>query len=86
MSIGLRAAMSVIWLQKLNTGSSTEAELVGIDDALKHIMWGFYFIQAQVYEFTKNILMQDNKSTILMAKNGRFSCSSALIISRTDTS
>ena len=45
-----------------------------MDDALKHIMWGLYFIQAQVYEVTKNILMQDNKSTILMNKNGRFSC------------
>ena len=38
-------------------------------------MWGLYFIQAQGYEVTKNILMQDNKSTILMANNGRFSCS-----------
>ena len=61
--------------QKLNTVSSTEAELVGIDDALKHIMWGLYFIQAQGYEVTDNILMQDNKSTILMANNGQFSCS-----------
>ena len=23
-----------------NTGNSTETELIGIDDALKHIMWG----------------------------------------------
>ena len=67
--------MSSNWRQKLNTGSSTEAELVGIDDALRHIMWGLYFIQAQGYEVTKNILMQDNKPTILLAKNGRFSSS-----------
>ena len=38
-------------------------------------MWGLYFIQAQGYEATKNILMQDKKSTIMMAKNGRLSCS-----------
>ena len=38
MSMGLRAATSSRWSQKLNTGSSTEAELVGIDDALKSIM------------------------------------------------
>ena len=67
--------MSGSWHQKLNVGSSTEAELVGIDDALKHIMWGLYFIQAQGYEVTKNILMQDNNSTIRMVKNGRLSCS-----------
>ena len=40
MSLVLGSAMSGSWLQKLNTGSSTEAELVGIDDAIKHIMWG----------------------------------------------
>ena len=75
MSLGLGAVMSGSWRQKLNTGSSTEAELVGIDDALKYIMWGLYFLQAQGHEIKKNVLMQDNKSTILMANNGKFSCS-----------
>ena len=74
MSFGLCAGMSGSWKQKLNKGSSTEAELVGINDALKYIMWGLYFIQAQGFKVKKNILMQDNKSTILMATNGRFSC------------
>ena len=75
MSFGLGAVMSGSWRQKLNTGSSTETELVGIDDALKYIMWGLYFIQAQGFKVKNNILMQDNKSTILMATKGRFSCS-----------
>ena len=47
--------------------SSTEAELIGIDDALPYIMWGLSFIKAQGYEVTHNILYQDNKSTILLA-------------------
>ena len=38
-------------------------------------MWGLYFIQEQGYEITKNILMQDNKSTIVMANNGQLLCS-----------
>ena len=59
----------------MNTGSSTETELVGIDDALKSIVWEMHFIQAQGYEVTNNILMQVNKLTILLAKNGRFSSS-----------
>ena len=75
MPMELGDAMYGSWSQKLNTGSSTEAELVGIDDALKSIMWGLYFIQYQGYEVTKNILMQDNKSTILLANNSRFSSS-----------
>ena len=78
--------MSGSWRQNLNTGSYTEAELIGIDDALKHIMWGLYFIQAHGYEVTKNILMQDNKSTILMARMADSHAPSALSISRTDTS
>eukprot|EP00957_Ditylum_brightwellii_P059386 4508890-Ditylum_brightwellii.AAC.1 len=66
--------MSGSWRQKLNTGSSTEAELVGIDDALKYIMWGLYFIQAQGFKVKKSILMQDNKLTILIANNTTFLC------------
>ena len=56
MSLGLGAVMSGSWRQKLNTGSSTEAELVGIDDALKYIMWGLYFIQAQGFEVKRMFL------------------------------
>ena len=73
--MGLWAAMSGSWRQKLNNGRWTEAQLVGIDYDLESIMWVLFFIQAQGYEVTKNILMQDNKSTILLAKNGRFSIS-----------
>ena len=74
LSMRLGAVMSGSWRQKLNTGSSTKAELVGIDDVLKCIMWGLYFIQAQCFEVKNNFLMQDNKLTILMESNGRFSC------------
>ena len=59
--------------QKLNTASSTETELVGVADALGLIMWVKYFMEAQGYNIDSNILFQDNKSTILLAKNGRSS-------------
>ena len=36
MSIGLGAAMSGSWQEKLNTGSLTEAELEGLNDALRY--------------------------------------------------
>ena len=67
--------MSFSHRHKLNGRSSTEAELIGIDNPLPCIMWGLYFIKAQGYEVTHNILFQDNKSTILLAKNGRWSSS-----------
>ena len=57
--------------QKLNTRSSTEAELVGGDDAITMILWTKHFMEAQGYEIKRNILYQDNKSTILLHENGR---------------
>jgi len=67
--------MSLSKKQKLNARSSTESELIGIDDAIPSIMWLMYFIKAQGYDVTHNILYQDNKSTILLAANGRMSSS-----------
>ena len=75
MSLGKWAGMSVLHRHKLNARSSTEAELNGINDALPYIMWELYFIEAQGYEVTHNILYQDNKFTILLAKNRRWSSS-----------
>jgi hypothetical protein len=57
--------------QKLNTRSSTEAELVGTDDMSVMILWTKLFMEAQGYEIEKNILYQDYKSAILLIKNGK---------------
>ena len=43
--------------QKLNTRSSTESELVGADDAAQMILWTKFFMEAQGYPVTENILM-----------------------------
>jgi hypothetical protein len=75
MSLGRGAHMSFSWKQKLNVRSSCEGELVGIDDALPHILWARYFIEAQGYTVEQNVMYQDNKSTILLANNGRWSSS-----------
>ena len=61
--------------QKLNTQSSTEAELVGADDLSTMILWTKLFMEAQGYEIKKNILYQDNKSAILLETNGKKSSS-----------
>jgi hypothetical protein len=58
---------------KLNTRSSTEAELVGADDFMPAICWTRYFMEAQGYKVLDSILYQDNKSTILLEKNGKAS-------------
>jgi hypothetical protein len=72
MSMGTGAVYAVSKKQKLNTKSSTEAELVGIDDVLPQALWTKYFLEAQNYE-TDSILNQDNQSTIKLADNGKAS-------------
>jgi hypothetical protein len=72
MSMGTGAMYSVSKKQKLNTKSSTEAELVGIDDVLPQGLWTKYFLEAQNYE-TDAILNQDSQSTIKLADNGKAS-------------
>jgi hypothetical protein len=59
--------------QKLNTKSSTEAELVGVDDVMPQVLWTLFFIEAQGYNIDDNFIYQDNKSSILLETNGRVS-------------
>ncbi len=60
---------------KLNTRSSTEAELVGADDFMPATCWTRHFMEAQGYPIKDNVLCQDNKSSILLEKNGKASSS-----------
>jgi hypothetical protein len=64
--------------QKLNARSSTETEIVGADDFMPAIFWTRYFMKAQGYGVKDNVLFQDNKSSIILEKNGK-----ALISKRT---
>jgi len=58
--------------QKLNTRSSTESELLAVDDALPMIQWTMSFMCEQGYDLETH-LKEDNRSTMLMMKNGKLS-------------
>ena len=75
MTLGNGALYSKSSKQKLNTKSSTEAELVAASDMSGQILWTKCFLQAQDYKVKRNILYQDNKSAILLEKNGSLSSS-----------
>ena len=77
MSMGRSAIVNVSRKHKLNIGSSTESESVSIADVLGVMMWCKYFMEARGYKNDNNLLYQDNKSTILLAKNGRISAGKA---------
>jgi len=61
--------------QKLNTKSSTEAELVAIDDLMAQILWMTHFLAAQGELVPGTTIYQDYKSTILLSENGKASSS-----------
>ena len=73
MTLGKGTIYGTSTRQKINTKSSTEAELVGVNDVLPQILWTRYFLEAQGYGITDSIVYQDNKSTILLAENGKAS-------------
>jgi hypothetical protein len=66
MVLGKGAVISFSRKQKSNTRSSTESELVGIDDTMPSILWSLYFWQEQGYNTTHATIYQDNKSAILL--------------------
>jgi hypothetical protein len=73
LSFGKGSIYSMSRKQRINTKSSTEAELVGVDDGMPIVIWTRNFITAQGYKIRDNVVYQDNQSTMLLAKNGRAS-------------
>ena len=73
LSLGKGTIYSTSKKQKLNTKSSTESELVGIDDIMPQILWTRYFLSAQGFEVKDNLIYQDNQSCMKLAINGRAS-------------
>jgi len=58
--------------QKVNTRSSTETELIAVDDILPTVQWAKSFMAEQGYELETEI-REDNRSTMLLMRNGRLS-------------
>ncbi len=75
LSLGRGFPIVASMKQKLNTQSSTESEIVAVNDCMPAICWTRYFLEAQGYGVTENIVFQDNKSAILLEKNGEASSS-----------
>ena len=73
LTMGKGFAISISRAHKLNTRSSTEGEIVAVDDCLSLIIWAREFMIAQGYNVRRNIILQDNKSSVLLENNGKAS-------------
>ena len=80
LTLGHGSLLSLSCKQKINTKSSNEAELVGVDDAMTFIMWMCHFFESQVRELNDTLVLkplgreivveQDNTSAIQLERNG----------------
>ena len=68
-TLGKGAFQTISSKQKLNTRSSTEAELVAADDCMSPALWTRLFLMDQGYE-CQTTIYQDNTSSIHLEKNG----------------
>jgi hypothetical protein len=68
-AIGRGAVMCKSSKQKLNTKSSTDAELVGASDYLPNTIWAKMFLELQGHKIKNNQFLQDNLpfATVLMS-------------------
>ena len=73
LSLGKGAIYSGSWKQRLVSRSFTESELIGVYDVLPQVLWTKQFLEEQGCLDTTTVVYQDNKSSILLARNGRSS-------------
>ncbi len=75
MTMGKGSIMNRSTKQKINTTSSTETEVVAVNDVLPQILWTNYFMRAQGWSISETVVYQDNRSAILLENNGKLSSS-----------
>ena len=74
-TLGKGAITSISTKQKVNSRSSTEAELIGIDDVISKVLWSKRFIEAQGFPLQSTIVYRDNTSSMKLEENGQASAS-----------
>ena len=80
LTLGHGSVLSISAKQKINTKSSTKAELVGVDDAMIFVMWMKHSFESQVRSINVNsplkplgsdvTIEQYNTSAIQLERNG----------------
>jgi hypothetical protein len=69
MTLGKGAMQSIARKEKMNVQSSTEGELVAVDDAATMILWTKLFLEAQGYDVKKNT--RTKHPLLLYCRSGR---------------
>ncbi len=70
-TMGKGALVSDSRKQRVNSRSSTESEIVGVDDEIHKVIWAKRFIEYQGFKVKHNIVYQDNTSSMKLEQNGK---------------
>ena len=72
-TLGKGSIISSSTKQKVNSRSTTEAELIAVDDKVSKIVWSKKFLEHQGFKVNLNVIYQDSTSTIKLMNNGKLS-------------
>jgi hypothetical protein len=70
-TMGKGALVSDSRKQRVNSRSSTESEIVGVDDEIHKVIWTKRFIEYQGFKVKHSIVYQDNTSSNKLEQNGK---------------
>ena len=71
ITLGRGPVYSKSTVQRLNTTSSAEAELVALADSAGQVLWTREFLQHQGYDVGPAVIKEDNQSAIQLVNNGK---------------
>ena len=71
MYLGSGAITSGSWYQNINGRSSTENDLIRVNNIMVPVLWILYFVQGQGYTVESNIMFQYNHRTVCLMLNGK---------------
>ena len=73
MTWGRGCPVSLSSKQKINSRSSTESELIVVNDCMDKVLWTRLFLKSQGIDIESTVVQQDNESAIRLENNGRWS-------------
>ena len=70
-TLGKSAITSNSTKQKVNLWSSTEPEMIAVDDKISKVIWTKKFIESQGFKVELNVVYQNNESNLKLAQNDK---------------
>ena len=82
ISVGRGFLILTLTDQKLNTRSSTESDIVGVQDCIPDLFWTRYFMESQVYQVMVTLFTKKTRAPFSWMRMGIHQVSSAPITSK----